>query len=900
VSPASFNVEMDPSQLTLFHFDKFANKRPRTEQSSQGQSVVSPPQSSKSNPMQPVSDSQGDAMQLHQDSTELSEVSDNDISDSESPYNDSVIVTSWRPGQSCSLTRSPEANSIEPILIDSSSDDSSNCSNAFGAEGNITEQQTCSVAPSCPSLTDLAQNSTTDSTPTTPFATQEPPSDIAHNPLCAPVRPKNIKFPTTMFSKTSRCFNPAWYKKYNWLEYSIERDACFCYPCHLFGSQGSTFSSRPEPVFTSVGFRNWKHATGKTGALQVHSNCYSHKQAVIAWEQYKVNAKHGTLLPDQMGSSRDAVISKNRHYLRSVAEVLLLCSRQEIALRGHRESVESQNRGNFLELLALVAKHDPIVQERISQGPRNATYTSPAIQNDILRTMAGMVQAEICAAVNKAGVFSILADESKDCSKKEQLAIVLRYVDDSAAQNERFLTYVEAKALNAEGLASDILETLNQHKLDPSAIVSQGYDGASVMSGNCSGVQTRIKEVAPMAMYVHCYAHCLNLVLVDSTKNVREAAEFFALMETLYVFISAAKAHTIYIEQQTVLYPNKPVRQLQRLSDTRWACRFFAVDAVYTTYGAILATLQMIVDGDDREKATKAMGIFLQVQSFKFLTSLVLFWRVLSITKGLSDQLQNTKINLAKAADLVTASIKTLQEFRSDTEWDKLYKYVTDAAKLHDISEAPPRPRRQRRLPSRLSADAGVLVLETTGFRETLTASHDYKICLYYPVLDAIILELNSRFANKNLDMMKCIHCCNPESPHFLDFNSLTAFAEMYGLDKETLSMECKLALRTLSGKEMESINDVFVELLPLKAAFPVLVKMIRIALTIVVSTAECERSFSTLKRTKTYLRSSMSEQRLTDLAVLSIERELSQNLSLDKIVDKFALKHNRGRIQLS
>ena len=141
---------------------------------------------------------------------------------------------------------------------------------------------------------------------------------------------------------------------------------------------------------------------------------------------------------------------------------------------------------------------------------------------------------------------------------------------------------------------------------------------------------------------------------------------------------------------------------------------------------------------------------------------------------------------------------------------------------------------------------------------------------------------------------------CNPKSPHFLEFNYLNALADTYRLDKESLSMECKLAKRTLSGKEMEGINDVLVELLPLRAAFPVLGKMIRIALTIVVSMAECERSFSTLKPTKTYLRSSMSEQRLTDLAVLSIERELSQNLSLDKVVDEFSAKHNNGRITLT
>ena len=151
------------------------------------------------------------------------------------------------------------------------------------------------------------------------------------------------------------------------------------------------------------------------------------------------------------------------------------------------------------------------------------------------------------------------------------------------------------------------------------------------------------------------------------------------------MFISTTKAHAIYVEQQSMLCPNKPVRQLQHLSDTRWACRFFAVDAVYTTYGAILATLQVIADGNDRKKATEATGILLQVQSFKYLTALFLFWRVLSITKGLSDQLQSTKMNMAKAADLVTASIATLQEFCNDEdeEWDKLYKYVTDVAKLN-------------------------------------------------------------------------------------------------------------------------------------------------------------------------------------------------------------------------
>ena len=145
-----------------------------------------------------------------------------------------------------------------------------------------------------------------------------------------------------------------------------------------------------------------------------------------------------------------------------------------------------------------------------SDNPHNATYTSPDIQNQLLEVMGGLVRGEVCKAVQDARYYSLLGDETKDVSKVEQLAIVLRYVDvQTATIYERFLTYVPAESLTAESLAMNILTTLRNYQLDPKYIVSQGYDGASVMSGNCTGVQTRIREVAPQAIYVHCNAHCL-------------------------------------------------------------------------------------------------------------------------------------------------------------------------------------------------------------------------------------------------------------------------------------------------------------------------------------------------------------------------------------------------------
>ena len=86
-----------------------------------------------------------------------------------------------------------------------------------------------------------------------------------------------------------------------------------------------------------------------------------------------------------------------------------------------------------------MAKHDPVVQKKLTQGPRNATYTSVDIQNDVLHVMAEAVRNKITADVNKVGIYSIMADETRDCSKKEQLSIVVSYLGvESANIHEHF------------------------------------------------------------------------------------------------------------------------------------------------------------------------------------------------------------------------------------------------------------------------------------------------------------------------------------------------------------------------------------------------------------------------------------------------------------------------------
>ena len=91
-------------------------------------------------------------------------------------------------------------------------------------------------------------------------------------------------------------------------------------------------------------------------------------------------------------------------------------------------------------------------------------------------------------------------------------------------------------------------------------IVSQGtYDGASVMSGRCSGVQQHIRELNPQAIYIHCHVHCLNMVLVDCIKSNSAASEFFVVVQSLYTFLSTRKAHVVYVEIQKKLHPDSRI-----------------------------------------------------------------------------------------------------------------------------------------------------------------------------------------------------------------------------------------------------------------------------------------------------------------------------------------------------
>jgi hypothetical protein len=160
------------------------------------------------------------------------------------------------------------------------------------------------------------------------------------------------------------------------------------------------------------------------------------------WTEFKLRAKTGATVRSLQNEKYCKLTLENRHYLEVIVKVLRLMASQKITQRGHREGESSSNKGNFFEILHLVADYEDIVQSRLN-GPRNARYTHPSIQNELLEIMAKVVRSQIREDISQAGYFFIQVDETKDISKKEQISIVLCYFLNNEIREE-FLHFKEA------------------------------------------------------------------------------------------------------------------------------------------------------------------------------------------------------------------------------------------------------------------------------------------------------------------------------------------------------------------------------------------------------------------------------------------------------------------------
>ena len=125
--------------------------------------------------------------------------------------------------------------------------------------------------------------------------------------------------------------------------------------------------------------------------------------------------------------------------------------------------------------------------------------------------MADKVRSTLVSEIGQAKYYTVSVDSTPDLSHVDQLTIIVRYLL-GGEPDERFLTFLQLESHKAETLASDLLQYFGKECIDFNDCRGQSYDNTSNMSGRYSGMQARLRSVNPLAFYIPCMAHSLNLV----------------------------------------------------------------------------------------------------------------------------------------------------------------------------------------------------------------------------------------------------------------------------------------------------------------------------------------------------------------------------------------------------
>ena len=266
----------------------------------------------------------------------------------------------------------------------------------------------------------------------------------------------------------------------------------------------------------------------------------------------------------------------------------------------------SRNQGNFVEMIKLLASYNKKVDELVLENaPQNAKYTSPTVQKEILHVFARKVQNSIREEIGDAK-FCLIVDEARDESKREQMALVIRFVDEKGYVKERFFDMIHVRDTTSHTLKEGICSILSHHNLNIQNVRGQGYDGASNMRGEWNGLQALILQECPYAYYVHCFVHQLQLTLVASAKEVVDVHAFFQnLTMIVNVVCSSCKrndelqaayanevAHLVANDEIETGRGKNQIGTLQRLGDTRWSSHFNSICSLLRMYNATASVLE--------------------------------------------------------------------------------------------------------------------------------------------------------------------------------------------------------------------------------------------------------------------------------------------------------------------
>lgn len=672
--------------------------------------------------------------------------------------------------------------------------------------------------------------------------------------------------------------------KRSWLTYSKRNDAVYCFCCKLFSTKSTKLVTGGQEDWVNIG-----------ALLKQHENSFDHCNNMVKWKDFALRLSKGKTIDKTEMAVLEAEKNRWRDVLTRLISIIQSLAERNLAFRGSVDALHQDNNGNFLKEVELIAKFDPVLRDhvrRINSGAQHITYLGKTIQNELISCVSDKILEKMVTEIKHSKYYAIILDYTPDVSHQEQMSVVVRTVSlgKSPEIKEHFLGFLIAPESTGLGLSTLILNRLEELNISFQDCRGQSYNNGANMKGKNKGVQARLLAKNPRAFYVPCGAHTLNLMVSDAAKASKDATCFFGNVEKLYKLFSGSP------QRWAILHKYVDVT-LKSWSETRWESLVNSIEPLRYQAGNVReALLEVREQANDSIVKVEAHSLAEEIGSFRFQICCVVWYDILSRINTTSQLLQSTNMQLDVAVGLIKKNKDNLVNYRA-TGFKDAQVSAKEICEQMD-TEAVLKEKRLRSTKMHFAYEA--------ADEPQIDAMKRLEVSFFNTVVDCSIQSLEDRFQSLG---------------EFKDnFGVLLSFSQ---LDAQTRRDQCKILGDKLTcgeeadvdwsalAAEMESLSELpqakmttfdlltYLSQNKICELYPNLWVALRIACTLPVTVASAEQSFSKLKLIKNYVRSSIAQERLSGLALISINNKIARQTSYGDIINNFASRKAMQETQI-
>ncbi len=380
-----------------------------------------------------------------------------------------------------------------------------------------------------------------------------------------------------------------------------------------------------------------------------------------------------------------------------------------------------------------------------------------------------------------------------------------------------------------------------------------------------------------------------NKILRDTLDNVEEMTK---LIE------KSPKRQVLFEKIQGEIACDSPGIRL--LAPTRWTVRAQALISISDNYETLRDTWYVAnQESKDSEMRARISGVAKQMESFDFLFGIELGQKVLCMADNLSSTLRGSKVSACDGQSVVKMTFTALQTIRSDEGFSLFWKLVEQKQLKLDVDE--PKLPRQRKVPRRYEVGSSI------PDQSHQTSVQDMYKHTYFEVIDYVMQAITSKFDQKGYKTLANLEhiLCNEEA----NLNDYNDGFELYESDfnRELLETQLVVLHSNLSSDIKSEHGGAKVKIIIgylqnsskcEKEFYSEVIKLCKIILVMPATNALSERSFSILRRLKTWLRSTMQQTRLNWCMILHTHTDETDELDLRAIANEFVCRNSsRQRI---